>query len=301
MHLHTHTRLFTVGLLGLTVSLPLHAVVIQDFEVDTSGITVLSSGTDEDNNSATSIIKRTDGTDSSGDPNDDFLPGVSPSSSGGSWFGEVRMGYERVSDGNFVVIQGDRVKWNDGLQSGGFQSGFGHSVDVFFDDLSFYGPGDGFFYQTTLLDDTNSFATSGGGFGVRAVNDNGLVWRVGADGDNKGFSGTSTTHDISSTGWFTMETVWALNLTGGVDRIDRLYNEAGSIVFSATAEDVLADAADAGQVGAASFGNGDEDGTLSLASAVAVDDTTIVPEPTAFAMLLGLAAMAMSLVRRRRN
>lgn len=289
----------TFVLFGLS---PLSAVLIQDFEADTSGVTEIPFNQQEIDNSVTDIVKRTDGTDfnSPAQPNDDFL-GISPSGSGGSWYGEIRSSYED-GDGNFFVLQGDRAKWNDGAQTGGFQSGYGHSIDIYLDDLSFYGASDGFFFQPTLLDDTNSNAVSGGGFGVRVIDTGGgaLVWRVGADGDTKGFSGiTGSTFDTASTGWYTMETIWQDDGLGNIDQVNTLYDINGNVELSVTLEDVLL-VGDAGQLGAASFGNGDEDNTTSLATAYAVDNLQIVPEPSAFALIAGLSLLAFTVIARRR-
>lgn len=299
MCFHSKTSLFSVALAGLAVSLPLHAVVIQDFEVDTSGIAPISSGSTEDSNSVTSILKRTDGTDTSG-VDGDFLPGVS--SSGGSFHAEVRTSYEN-NDGDFFYINGERATWNTGTQTGGFQSGFGHSADIFLDDLGFYDLGDKFFVQNTLLDDTNSTPVDGGGFGIAVVEttDSGdLAWRIGADGDTKGFSGvTGSTFDVATSGWVTMETLWVEDGSGNVDQVNNLYDSSGSIVFTSTLEDRLS-AADAGAVGAASLGNGDEADPSSLISAIGVDNVTVVPEPSAYALLFGSFALALGLLRRRR-
>ncbi|CAA6696195.1 MULTISPECIES: hypothetical protein [unclassified Lentimonas] len=290
-----------------------HAFLIQDFVIDTSGITEISSGASEDADSITNIIERVP---SNGG---DFLPDVSTSGVGGGHFGEVRMGFEeadRNGDLTYVTVQGDRVKWNDGSQTGGFQSGFGHRLDFYIEDPDLQGPGgeyyydvdDGFYFQPTLLDDTNSFAVNAGGFGIRIV-ENGLgdfVWRLGADGDTKGFSGvTGSTYDFTDVdSWYTFETIWIENLSGGVDQVNRLYVAGGAVLFEETILDVLSDAADAGQVGAASFGNGDVDGTVSLIGAVGIDNVSMVPslipELSSMAFVFGVAAFGVIGVRRRR-
>ena len=192
-------------------------------------------------------------------------------------------------------------------QAGGFQSGFGHSVDVYIEDPlvdggGFYLENDGFYFQPTLLDATNSFVANAGGFGLRIVNDGGLVWRLGADGDTKGFSGVAgSTYDFTGiNAWYTFETTWVENLSGGVDQVNRLYVVGGALLFEETILNVLSDAADAGQVGAASFGNGDVNGTISLIGAVGIDNVSVVPEFGSMALVFGLAILPVMALRRRR-
>ncbi|MGZ0655565.1 hypothetical protein ACWPKS_08150 [Coraliomargarita sp. W4R72] len=282
---------------GLTSA---NAVLIQDFELVTTGVTGIDSGSSELADALTPIFQRSDGTG----PND-FLP-ISPSVNGGDYFLEVIMGYEG-DDGaggiEFITHQGDRVKWNDAPQVGAFQSGSGFQVDVFFDETGYYGADDGFYIQTTLLDDTNSFVIDGGGFGVRLVDVEGtLTWQVGADGDVRGFSGvTGGLYDITDAnlGWYTMETIWVENGTS-IDQINSLYDVAGTMVFSETLASV-ADVVDVGQVGAAVIGSGDIDGTLSRIGSVAIDNLRIVPEPGVYALLAGYLALACCIIRRRKN
>ncbi|MGZ0709019.1 hypothetical protein ACWPKO_11860 [Coraliomargarita sp. W4R53] len=282
---------------GLTSA---NAVLIQDFELVTTGVTGIDSGASELTDALTPMFRRTDGTGES-----DFLP-ISPAINGGDYFLEVIMGYERddgEGDFEFVAHQGDRVKWNDAPQVGAFQSGYGQRVDVFFDETQYYGAGDGFFFQATLLDDTNSFVIDGGGFGVRLVDVEGtLTWRVGADGAVRGFSGvTGGVYDITdlSIGWYTMETIWVENGTV-IDQINSLYDETGAMVFSETFGSV-ANAVDVGKIGAVTFGSGDIDGTLSEIGAVAIDNLKIVPEPGVYALLAGYLALACCIIRRRKN
>lgn len=288
----------TLGVALAFVS-PVQAMFIEDFELNANGITEISSGASEDLNSTSNIIERV--ASNAGD----FLPGVETSSVGGGGFGEVRMGFETLTF--YASVQGDRVKWNDGAQSGLFQSGFGHRVDVYFEDPlveggGFYAADDGFYFQPTLLDDTNTFAINGGGFGVRLVEDDGLVWRLGADGNDRGFSGVSgSTYDITAVDtWYTFETIWVENLSGGIDQVNRLYVAGGGMLFEDTIENVLLDSADAGQVGAVAFGNGDQNGLLSLIGAVGIDNASVVPEPGSFALIFGVIAMGFGCLRRRR-
>lgn len=291
--------------LGLFASLNLHAVLIQDFETNTSGITPISSGLDEDNNSLTDAIFRSDGTGP-----DTFLPGANPSSSGGDWFGEVRMGYDKDTgfpgspNIQFVAVQGDRAIWNDEPQTGAFVSGEGFQVDVLFEDTGFFGSGDGFFFQPTLLDNDNNFTPiNGGGFAAQVIFDGtNVVWRVGADGNAKGFDSISGSfHDINE-GWYTMETIWTENGSGGVDQANTLTEiSSGTEVLSVVFTDVIVDVNDAGRIGAASFGNGDDSGaTTSQIAAIAIDNVSIVPEPSAYAIILGAMGLSLAVSRRRR-
>jgi hypothetical protein len=307
----------TCTLLMLTSGVAsLHGFLIQDFEVDTTGVAGLSSGAGEDSaNPGTQNPVRV--LSNAGE----FLPNVETSSSGGSAFLEVRMIYE--DRGGFAAVQGDRVVWNDGAKTGGFESGFGHSVDVYFDDPNAmldaedgggnaYYAGDGFYLQTMLLDDTNGVSISGGGFGVRMIDDGALKWSIGADGNAKGYAGAtaagSALFETGVAGWFTLSTVWVENMSGGVDEVNTIKNtESGAIILTQVFEGVLDDIADAGQVGQATLGNGDLDaagvqaGPNSFIGAVGIDNVSVVPEPRIFALFLGLATFSMVVIRRRRR
>jgi hypothetical protein len=277
---------------------PLFAVLIQDFETDTSGITELPMTTpfSETSLSVSDIIRQADGTQ----PQD--IIGVPPSSSGGSFYAEVRSSFVDASN-NTYLIQGDRIRWNDGPKTGGFVSGLGHRMDVYFDDLAFFEANDGFYFQPAILDNTNTTPINGGGFGVRVFDLGGgsKVWRVAADGNVKGFSGNlGPTVDISTTGWYTMETIWVENLGGNVDQINTLYDISGTVVLSVTQQDLLP-ASFFGDLGAASFGQGDEDGTFSFGTVYAIDNLEIVPESSAFALVTGLFFLAYSVAGRRRK
>lgn len=292
----------------------LHGFLIQDFEVDTVGVTGLSSGAGEDfANPGTPNPVRV--LSNAGD----FLPDIATSSSGGTAFLEVRMIYE--DGGGYAAVQGDRVSWNSGAQAGAFQSGFGHSVDVYFDDPNAtldgtptgdaaYGAGDGFFFQATLLNNTNDANINAGGFGVRLIDDGGFKWVVGADGNAKGYAGAtaagSALFETALAGWFTLSTVWVENVSGGIDQVNTIKNtESGVTVLTQIFEDVLSDIAQAGQVGSASIGNGDlsalgiQAGPNSFIGAVGIDNVSIVPEPSVYALFLGLATFSMVAIRRR--
>lgn len=282
--------------------------MIQDFEINTDDVTPLPSSSSETDDSLTRIVNRSDGTfyDPASPGGTGPFPSipVGPSAVGGNWVGEIQTSYETSTSTYPFVVQGDRASWNDDAQSGSFQSGYGHRADFYIDDLSFYGEDDGFYIQTTLLDDTNSTAVSGGGFATQVVDTGGgsLAWRIGFTGDERGFSEIdSSTLDLTSPGWYTIQTIWEDDGLGNIDRIDSLSVAGGSVVLSQTVQDVLA-VGDAGQVGGAVLGNGDPDANVdSLSTAVLIDNLQVVPEPAAAAFLLGLAAVGFSASRRKRR
>ncbi|MGB0744929.1 MAG: hypothetical protein ACPGSB_10440, partial [Opitutales bacterium] len=218
----------SVYLLGFS---SLSAYVIQDFEVDNSGVTPLLAPGEIvppggiANRVSTGV----------------FIPTGPSAEQGGSFFAEVAL---LRDDGTppLVAVQGSRLRWNDGTPSGGYVSGYGHSIDIYFDDPFFYQSVDGFFYQPTILDNTNTTDVNAGGFGVRLIDEGGgnRYWQVGADGDSKGYTGIVTTgsntfYDISTAGWYTLETTWQDNiLTGNIDQVNRLIEiSTGSVVYTA--------------------------------------------------------------------
>ena len=296
---------FTYITLGLFASLNLHAVLDLDFEASVAGITSIYSPGEP----TTPNIVRV----ASGGVN---VP-TSTSSQGGGFFAEVAMVYE--DGGSLIAVQGDRVSWNNGPYSGGFVSGGGLSVDVFFDNASFYDHNgatvDGFFFQPTLLNDGNNGAVNGGGFGARIIdpvgsdNPSDFVWRVGADGNAKGFNGVSSFYDIdiASSGWYTMSTIWETNsISGDINQVNTLTSVASGIeVYTETLEDVVA-AGQAGSIGAASIGNGDFNGGIQVGPFSTFGDlgidnaTAFVPEPGAFALIFGAVGLSLAVIRRRK-
>jgi hypothetical protein len=293
-------RNFGIVTLGLFVSLNLHAASNQGFETDISGISSIHALLEPTTPNLVRVA--------SGGVN---IP-TSTSSQGGAFFSEVAMFFE--DDGDTFSVQGDRISWNNGPYSGDYVSGNGFSVDVFFDDPSFYDPigptVDGFFFQPTLLNDGNADAVNGGGFGARLFDpvgdgvDTDFVWRVGADGDAKGYSGVSTFYeiDVASSGWYTMSTFWETNTdSGNINQVNTLTSIASSsVVYTATIEDAVA-AGQAGALGAASLGNGDlGGGPASTFGDLAIDNVTVVPEPSAFALILGVVGLSFAAIRRRR-
>ncbi|MDQ8195756.1 hypothetical protein QEH59_15090 [Coraliomargarita sp. SDUM461004] len=288
-------------------------VLLQDFELNTSGLTVTrapaGAGYSAEAIDSEVLVHADETTESQ------IYLDADPSSNGGDYFLEVIMDFYDSTSESYLPYQGDRVTWNDGAQTGAFGSGFGHSVDVYFDAVSDgggliynyenFGYTDGFYFQPTLLATNNSDVIDSGGFGVRLVDlgSGEYAWRVVADGNARGFSGAiggSSYYDITvaAAGWYSMETVWRSADGLMVDQINTLYDESGSIVYTETIEDVVAVSA-AGRVGAASLGNGDEGGVPSAVGSVAIDNLTLVPETSAYSLLAGLMVLTFSVAGRR--
>ena len=299
---------------------PLNAFLIDDFEVDLGDLSpVYSPGSNpippETALNSTNPERVMAGVD---------LPGVNAAGAssfnpGGDYFVEIKNFYEPFP-ATAVSTLGDRVTWSS-IPSGPFQSGIGQTVSVYFDDPTAeltgggaaYLDGDAFFFQSSLLDDTNSFAIDGGGFGVRYNTDR---WEVVADGDAKGFSGAdagASVISISAAGWYTMSTVWILDGANNIDQLNAVIDEAGNLVLLEVFEDV-ADADDVGGLGLASIGNGDLGGGallgLSGFGALGIDNAgtfdlltspELVPEPSTYGLFLSMGAACLALVRRRRE
>lgn len=202
-------------------------------------------------------------------------------------------------DDNGSPIQGDRIKWNKGGGDGQFRDGSGHRMLIYLEAPSEFplqeGRNFGFYYQTTLLaagglDVGRSDVIDAGGFGVhlveRGVLTKSKVWRIGADGAARGFSGASDWADIATSGWYLLETTWHKSKKSGyIDQLNQVIDpNSGELIYSKTIVEVARESEVAG-VGLASLGNGDFDaegqqvGSDSALEALAVDNLQTITEP----------------------
>lgn len=255
--------------------------------------------------------------------------------------GDGWIGAPSFSGGNHLEISfldsegftgfGYGASWNDNAGAGVFSSGIRTGFSVYIDNPGQpedqYWAGDGWFFQSTLMDTAGNNAISGGGFGVR-MNSN-QQWEIAATGSALGgfdyglqfgahpesgaatFSGDSTF--IAAEGWYTFETGWYANATGGIDQVSLILDANGNQVYGVTIADVISDRTLAGTLGTAWIG---QDGVQSegeigysgnlvpdsFMADLAIDDVYVIPEPATVATIFGLVALgAAGYVRRRRQ
>lgn len=228
------------------------------------------------------------------------------------------------------------ASWNDTTAAGSFVSGSAAGFSVYIDDPArqadwgagledLYWEGDGFWFEPTLLHAAGGSAISNGGFGVRL---DGGAWQVAATGSATGgfdyglnngshpesgqttFLGSATA--TLSEGWYTFETSWIANGTGGIDQVNTILDGAGIPIYMATVVNAIGDINDAGLLGSAWVGqDGPRPGEStytgnavpdSFMGDLAIDGVYAIPEPSTYAAIFGLFALGLAgVIRRKRN